>query len=123
MSIFLVTWISAAVVLFMEYGYWLNMLAPVLLAASGFTFAGIYRFAGEKEKESTELNKVLGLSFQGKGMLDMAFEKYANCPVTDPSVRELLYNLGQDFERKRMFNRAVAVYVHMLKSASKGSKI
>ena len=116
LSIFLVTWISAAVVLLMVYGYWLHMLAPVLLAASGFTFAGISRFAGEKEKESTELNKMLGLSLQGKGMLEMAFEKYANCPVSDASVRELLYNLGQDFERKRMFNRAVAVYAHMLKA-------
>jgi tetratricopeptide (TPR) repeat protein len=28
-------------------------------------------------------------------------------------VKELLYNLGLDFERKRMFNKAVAVYEHI----------
>jgi len=35
--------------------------------------------------------------------------------VHDPSVREILYNLGLDFERKRMFSKAVAVYQHLLK--------
>ena len=51
-----------------------------------------------------------------KGMLEMAFGKFQKCPVDNVSVRELLYNLGQDFERKRMFNRALAVYTHMLKA-------
>ena len=45
----------------------------------------------------------------------MAFDKFMQCPVNDPSVREILYNLGLDFERKRMFNKAVAVYQHLLK--------
>ena len=39
----------------------------------------------EQEKEvlevdSVETNKMLGLSFQGQGMLDMAFEKFRKCP-------------------------------------------
>ncbi|MFN3966724.1 MAG: protein kinase domain-containing protein, partial [Endomicrobiia bacterium] len=54
----------------------------------------------------------LGLSFQGQGMLDLAFEKFRKCPIDD-SVKELLYNLGLDFERKRQFNKAVAVYEHI----------
>ena len=56
---------------------------------------------------------MLGLSFQSKGMLDMAFEKFKQCPVDNHSVRELLYNLGQDFERKRMFNKAMVVYTYL----------
>jgi serine/threonine-protein kinase len=116
LGIFLLTWICFAAVIFMVFGYWLKLLAPIFLTVIGFSFAGFYRFAQEKQLESIELNKMVGLSFQGKGMLDMAFEKYMKCPVENPAVRELLYNLGQDFERKRMFNKALAVYTHILKA-------
>jgi serine/threonine-protein kinase len=40
------------------------------------------------------------------------------CPVRDKSVKELLYNLGLDFEQKRMFNKALAVYEHILKAGN-----
>ena len=116
LSIFLVTWMCFAGVLFMAFGYWLKLFAPLILTVVGFAVAGFRRFAIEKQLESIELNKMLGLSFQGKGMLDMAFEKFRKCPVENGSVRDLLYNLGQDFERKRMFNKAVAVYCHMQKA-------
>ena len=71
----------------------------------------------EKKKElievsAIETNKMLGLSFQGQGMLDLSFEKFRNCPVDD-TMKELLYNLALDFERKRQFNKAVAVYGHI----------
>jgi serine/threonine-protein kinase len=46
-------------------------------------------------------------------MLDMAYENYMQCPVGDSSVKNLLYNLGLDFERKRMFNKALAIYEHI----------
>jgi serine/threonine-protein kinase len=62
--------------------------------------------------DSIESNKMLGLSFQGQGMLDMAFEKFKKCPLDEP-VMDLLYNLAMDFERKRMFNKAVTVYEHI----------
>ena len=65
------------------------------------------------EADSVDTNKMLGLSLQGQGMLDLAFEKFCKCPVDDTSVKELLYNLGLDFERKQMFNKAVAVYQHI----------
>jgi serine/threonine-protein kinase len=71
----------------------------------------------EKRKElveasAIETNKMLGLSFQGQGMLDMAFEKFRACPL-DETVADLLYNLGLDFERKRQYNKAVAVYEYI----------
>jgi len=70
------------------------------------------------EADSVETNKILGLSFQGQGLLDMAFEKFRKCPAEDDSIKELLYNLGLDFERKRMFNKAVAVYEHIAQAGS-----
>ncbi len=116
LSIFLVTWIGFIVVLFMVFGYWLKVLSPIFLAFIGFFLTGYKRFAEEKQHESMELNKMLGLSFQKKGVLDFAFEKFLLCPVENKEVRGLLYDLGLDFERKRMFKKALDVYNHMLKA-------
>ncbi|MDY6790644.1 MAG: serine/threonine-protein kinase [Thermodesulfobacteriota bacterium] len=116
LSIFLLTWIGFTVVLFMVFGYWLKVLSPIFLAFIGFFITGYKRFAEEKQRESMELNKMLGLSFQKKGVLDFAFEKFSCCPVENKEVRSLLYDLGLDFERKRMFKKALDVYNHMLKA-------
>jgi serine/threonine-protein kinase len=116
LSIFLLTWIGFSVVLFMVFGYWLKVLSPIFLAFIGFFLTGYKRFADEKQHESMELNKMLGLSFQKKGVLDFAFEKFFLCPVENKEVRSLLYDLGLDFERKRMFKKALDVYNHMLKA-------
>jgi hypothetical protein len=51
-------------------------------------------------------------------MLDMALERFMKCPIEDKSVQALLYHLGLDFERKRMFNKALAVYNHILKAGA-----
>ena len=113
LGIFLLTWICFSVILLLSFGYWVRIFAPVFLAVFGYGFAGFHRFAREAQRDSIELNKMLGLSFQSKGMLDMAFEKFKQCPVDNESVRDLLYNLGQDFERKRMFNKALVVYNYL----------
>ncbi len=68
-----------------------------------------------KEKadlESAESNRMLGLAFQGQGQLDMAFDKFRKCPMDD-GLMENLYNLALDYERKRQFNKAEAVYRYM----------
>jgi len=116
LGVFLITWVGFAAVLFMVFGYWLKVLSPIFLAASGYFLLGYKRFAEEKQHESMELNKMLGLSFQKKGILDFAFEKFILCPVENKEVRSLLYDLGLDFERKRMFNKALEVYNYMLKA-------
>jgi len=106
---------------FVHNGYWLKISYSLALLAAGYLIIVSKRFlVTEKKKElveagAIETNKMLGLSFQGQGMLDMAFEKFRKCPVDEP-MKELLYNLGLDFERKRQFNKAVAVYEHIIKS-------
>ena len=55
---------------------------------------------------------MLGLSFQSQGMLDMAFDKFRRCPL-DGEMKDILYNLALDFERKRQLNKAAAVYEHI----------
>ena len=115
----LIVWVGAGSSLFVSNGYWIKVVYASLLLILGYIMIVSKRyFLTEKSKErieadSEETNKMLGLSFQGQGMLDMAFEKFRKCSAEDESVRELLYNLGLDFERKRMFNKAVAVYEHI----------
>lgn len=118
-GVLLVGWNGAAVWLFMGQGLWLGMVGPTLLLAIGYTAQVSMRYmVTEKrnelvESDSIETNKMLGLSFQGQGLLDLAFEKFRKCPVDDETVKDLLYNLALDFERKRMFNKSAAVYEHI----------
>jgi serine/threonine-protein kinase len=118
LGIFLLTWIGASVILFISSGIWIKVLAPVVLSAIGFVLATRRRYLAENQDENAELNKSLGLALQGQGMLDMAYEKFIKCPVEDKAVQKLLYNLGLDFERKRMTNKALSVYRHIMKAGS-----
>jgi CHASE2 domain-containing sensor protein len=101
-----------------QHGIWLLLMMPALLLAGGHTLLTTKRFfLSEKGKarldiESAESNRMLGLSLQGQGQLDMAFEKFRKLPA-DEATLELLYNLSLDYERKRQFNKAKSVYDYM----------
>ncbi len=109
---------GTAAALFAMSGHVVSVLPACLLLGLGYAVVVATRFALSErrqelaEADSIESNKTLGLSFQGQGMLDLAFEKFRKCPLDD-AVMGLLYNLALDFERKRMFNKAVAVYEHI----------
>jgi serine/threonine-protein kinase len=115
LGISLITWIGYSAIFFVITGYWFEVCAPVVLSFLGYALVMYKTFSQKKLLENAELNKMLGLSFQGQGMLDMAYERFLKCPVEDQSVKELFYNLGLDFERKRMFNKALIIYNHILK--------
>lgn len=99
-------------------GMWLQLMMPTLLLITGHILLTTKRFfLSEKGKarldiESAESNRMLGLSLQGQGQLDMAFEKFRKLPI-DKATLELLYNLALDYERKRQFNKAKSVYDYM----------
>ncbi|MBW2146645.1 MAG: CHASE2 domain-containing protein [Deltaproteobacteria bacterium] len=117
--VILVSFITGAAILFVAQGIWLKIVYPSLLLILSYTIITTRHFfvsehVKEKvEAESAETNKMLGLSFQGQGMLDMAFEKFRKCPVDAP-MKNLLYNLALNYERKRQFNKAQAVYEYIL---------
>lgn len=110
--------LTAGIYLFVASSQWIKAVYPAFLLAAGYTLIMTKRFlVTEKKKElveasQIETNKMLGLSFQGQGMLDLAFDKFRGCPL-DEGMLDLLYNLGLDFERKRQYNKAVSVYEHM----------
>jgi len=66
----------------------------------------------KSDEESAETSRMMGLAMQGQGQLDAAFDRFRRVPMND-AVMGNLYSLALDFERKRQFNKAEAVYQHM----------
>ena len=99
-------------------GLWLQLMLPASLLLVGHLLLTTKRFLVTEQDniESTadlaESNRMLGLAFQGQGQLDMAFDKFRKVR-RDDGLKEVLYNLGLDFERKRQFNKAESVFKYM----------
>ena len=97
---------------------WIQLMTACVLLLIGHAALTTKRFlATERGKaksdfESAESNRMLGLAFQGQGQLDMAFDKFKKCPLDD-QLMDNIYNLALDFERKRQFNKAEAVFRYM----------
>lgn len=114
----LVIFFGTHYVLMTTQGMWVQLMSASLLLITGHILLTTKRFLlTERGKnrldiESAESNRMLGLSLQGQGQLDMAFEKFRKLPV-DKATMELLYNLALDYERKRQFNKAKSVYDHI----------
>jgi len=107
--------IGGSAYFFLLQSIWIQVIYPLLLLIIGYIgVVSINYFVAEagKEKvegESAQTNRQLGISFQSQGMLDMAFDKFRKVPVDD-EMKDILYNLALDYERKRQFNKAAAVY-------------
>ncbi len=116
--------IGSSAFLFASKGYWVRVVYPVLELAIGYIgVISLKYFVTETKKEkieveSAETNRMLGLSFQGQGMLDMAFDKFRRVPVDD-QMKDILYNLALDYERKRQLNKAASVYQYIEEHDSK----
>ncbi|WP_291083246.1 serine/threonine-protein kinase [Hydrogenophaga sp.] len=99
---------------------WLQMVFPAALLLIGHLALTTRRFlvteAGKakSDEESAETNRMMGLALQGQGQLDMAFDRMRRVPFSD-ALMDNLKHLALDFERKRQFNKAEAVYEHMAK--------
>jgi serine/threonine-protein kinase len=99
---------------------WIQLMSPTALLIIGHLLITTRRFLitehgkARSDEESSESNRMLGIAFQSQGQLDMAFEKFRKCTIDD-SVMEAMYDLALDFERKRLFNKANAVYKYMSK--------
>lgn len=110
--------------LFFTHNIWIKVSPPLLLLVIGYILVISKRFLitertkDKVEADSVETNKMLGLSFQQQGMLDLALEKFRKIPLEEEGARELLYNLGLDFERKRQFSKALSTYFLILEGGA-----
>jgi CHASE2 domain-containing sensor protein/predicted Ser/Thr protein kinase len=110
--------IGSEFVLLASASVWLKFVLPATLLLIGHLALTTKRFlvteAGKikSDDESAETNRMMGLALQGQGQLDAAFDRFRRVPMSDP-IMDNMYNLALDFERKRQFNKAQAVYEHM----------
>ncbi len=115
---------TVGMILFFHSNIWLKITPQIVLLILGYILVVSRNFfITEKTKEkveadSVETNKSLGLSFQQQGMLDLAFEKFRKCPIDERGVKDLLYNLGLDYERKRQINKALSTYNMIIEDGS-----
>lgn len=97
---------------------WVPLVLPAAALVVGYLGLTTKRFlwteAGKlkSDEESAETNRMMGLAHQGQGQLDLAFDRFRRVPLSD-ALMDNLSNLALDFERKRQFNKAQAVYEHM----------
>jgi len=119
-----IAFLGSGLILILSQKVWLQTVTPALLLVVGHLvlttkgFLTAERQRASAQSDSAETNRMLGLTFQSQGQLDMAMDKFRKLPV-DTSVLELIYNLALDFERKRQFNKASAAYDYIISHNSK----
>jgi serine/threonine-protein kinase len=104
--------------LMVSAGVWMQLMLPATLLLIGHGalvskhFIVTERAKTRSDENSAESNRMLGLAYQGQGLLDQAWDKFRQVPLSE-AVMDNLYNLALDFERKRQFNKAESVFRHM----------
>ncbi|MGH8765309.1 MAG: CHASE2 domain-containing serine/threonine-protein kinase, partial [Burkholderiales bacterium] len=104
--------------LMVSAGIWMQLMLPATLLLVGHgalvskRFIITERAKVKSDESSAESNRMLGLAYQGQGLLDQAWDKYRGVPMSE-TLMDNLYNLALDFERKRQFNKAESVFRHM----------
>ena len=101
--------------LYVQKGIWIKVVYPVaaLLVPLGLVVA-LRLTASERQTrdvaaEKLESQKLLGLSFQEKGMLDMALATFGKLPFTE-DMKHVYLNLGLDYENRGHRDKAFLVY-------------
>src|SRR3989337_1760350 len=97
---------------------WMQLMVPATLLLVGHVALATKRFIVteaakvKSDESSAESNRMLGIAYQAQGQFDLAWDKFRQVPMS-AAVMDNLYNLALDFERKRQFNKAEAVFRHM----------
>ncbi len=113
MGLSVLVWLAVATILLINIGWWFQLTPPLLLTVLGLLLLQFTRLRRERRETLSKLHCSLGKMLQEKGMLDKAFENYQSCSPDDDTARDLIYNLGLDFERKRQFGQALRAYDYL----------
>jgi serine/threonine-protein kinase len=107
--------ILGAYIAFVKANSWINMTYPmvttwfVFLASVLALSASAKRDQHKALEESHEAIKMLGLSYQDKGSLELAYDSFKKLPLND-EVMTLLYHLAVQLEKKRKDSLAIEIY-------------
>lgn len=100
-------------VMIMIYQLWIPLMVPVVTLIAGYLLVTIRELFKRQyrslSKDLSNANYLLAQNYQSQGDLDRALDRYRRCEM-DRGVMEQLYGLGLDYERKRQFNKAAAVF-------------
>lgn len=92
---------------------WIPLMASMFALIIGHAVLSVKHSINHKmglaNIELSKAHLLLAQSFHAQGKLDQALEKYREC-VMDESLLNQVYNLGQDYERKRQFNKAATAF-------------
>ncbi|MHB1240422.1 MAG: CHASE2 domain-containing serine/threonine-protein kinase [Gammaproteobacteria bacterium] len=108
--------LNAEVLALVTHLLWLPLTLPaVFLVTTQMVLAVGHRMRGivaAAHAATAQAQRALSGHLQTQGRLDEAFEILCRCPL-DAAVVESLYSLGQEFERRRQFPKAMAVYARI----------
>ena len=112
-ALLVIIFFNVELMLLMTQGIWIKLMVPTVQLLIGSMLIATKRLfqdsAADWKSETADSNKMLGLTLQSQGQLDMAFEKFRNLPI-DNTALDLFYTLGLDYERKRQFAKAGSVF-------------
>ncbi|RFO96543.1 serine/threonine protein kinase [Rhodoferax lacus] len=97
---------------------WIKLVFPATALVLVYLSLGSKRPAlhgsalAKSDGETAETHRMMGLALQGQGQLDMAFERLRRAPMGEALLGDL-YGLALEFEGKRQFDKAEAVYQHI----------
>ncbi len=107
--------VGTAGFLYVQKGLWIKVFYPSLALVGPLALVVVLRLtASERETrdvaaEKVENQRLLGLSFQEKGMLDMALATFNKLPFAD-DMKSVYVNLGLDYENRGQRDKAFLVY-------------
>ncbi len=114
-GIFLITLIAGIMILSVMR-IWIKLIYISCCVAAIYIYilAKEFLFYPGFARESHEMSRLLGLNFQSQGLLDLAFDKFQKLPLNN-ETKDLIYNLGLEYEKRRLINKALTAYEHVNK--------
>ncbi len=107
--------LGGAAFFYAQQGLWVKVFFPVLALVAPMGLMVALKLTESEKKtrdfaaENVESQKLLGLSFQEKGMLDMALATFNKLPVTE-DMKLVFVNLGLDYENRGQRDKAQLAY-------------
>lgn len=116
----LVVLINSQMIVMASRDIWIPLGLPAVLLVAGHLVIGIRQLVGGRlfrfRRQLSEANRLLGQAYQAQGRLDQALERYRECLPGD-ALKDQIYNLGLDFERRRKFTQAAQCFQKLKKMA------
>ncbi|MBW1913614.1 MAG: CHASE2 domain-containing protein [Deltaproteobacteria bacterium] len=97
--------------LFLMLGIWFQPVSIALCIAviyMGISARMLFTEANADRNQS-EITRLLTLNSQNQELLDLLLNKSLNMPL-NKEIKEIIYHLGLDFEKKRMIKKALMAY-------------